>query len=348
MILCLFAVIVGAPLSRAEAKAPPAAAAAEPAAAEPAAAPPAPAAAPAEQAASDSAEEDTAQAAAPRQAEVLVALTRLTKFELATGTYTAEFELLIKCNEAPCNPTPVATNGKFTSIEVQELDPLIKFFTVKAELYVEIDLSEFPFDRHTLPLSIQDKKEAYEYVYAQDFADVIKDKMGIKSFIAPDVKLPGWAVGATLEPRLVTKKFGKMEEKRLSFEVSIKRPLLASFFKTLMPVFFMLFVAGFMLLIKPKGASGRLAAATGGLMTVVMFHLAATSSLPPLGYLTRMDKFMLATYIVYLANILFAVGIVRFDEAKQEKRAEMAYLIAGGAVPGIALLAWLTVFLKIA
>ncbi|HEY8073182.1 MAG TPA: hypothetical protein VIF62_03715, partial [Labilithrix sp.] len=112
--------------------------------------------------------------------------------------------------------------------------------------------------------------------------------------------------------------------------------------------FFMVFVAGFTLLLKPKSASGRLTAATGALMTVVMFHLSATSSLPPLGYLTRLDKFMIATYIVYLINILFAVTIVRLDEKKNEKLSELAYLVAGGVVPGVALLAWVTVFMKVA
>ena len=324
--LCLSGIILGAPLARADVKA----------------------ASPEQPAAEGSADATAAQPAEPHRALTVVALSRLTKFDMAAGTYTAEFELLIKCEEAPCNPSPEASNGKFTAVESQQLDPLVKLFTVKAELYADIDLSEFPFDRHTLPLSIQDKNEAYEYTYSPEFANQVLNELGTKSFVDPDVKLAGWAVGDTLEPRIVKRQVGKFEEERLSFEVTIKRPLVASFFKTLVPVFFMIFVAGFMLLIKPKGATGRLAAATGGLMTVVMFHLAATSSLPPLGYLTRMDKFMIATYLVYLVNILFAVGMVRFDEAKQEKRAELAYLIAGGAVPGLALLGWLTVFLKIA
>lgn len=83
-------------------------------------------------------------------------------------------------------------------------------------------------------------------------------------------------------------------------------------------------------------------------MTVVMFHLSATSSLPPLGYLTRMDKFMISTYFVYLVNTAFAVAMVRLDEKKQERAAELAYFVAGGVVPGLALLTWITVFLKIA
>jgi uncharacterized membrane protein len=123
--------------------------------------------------------------------------------------------------------------------------------------------------------------------------------------------------------------------------------VLAAFFKSLLPVFFMVFVALFTLLLKPKSATGRLSTATGGLMSVVMFHISSTSSLPPLGYLTRMDKFMIATYAIYMVNIAFTVAMVRFDEKKRERAADFAYLVSAGLVPGLALLLWVLVFARV-
>ena len=70
-------------------------------------------------------------------------------------------------------------------------------------------------------------------------------------------------------------------------------------------------------------------------------------SLPPLGYLTRLDKFMIATYCVYLLNIGLSVLMVRFEEKKNERLSELMYLVAAGAVPGLALVVWLSVFLRI-
>jgi len=78
-----------------------------------------------------------------------------------------------------------------------------------------------------------------------------------------------------------------------------------------------------------------------------MFHLSSTSSLPPMGYLTLLDKFMLATYLVYLVNIAFSVAMVRFEEKKKEAWSEVMYLAAAGAVPGIALVAWVAVFMRL-
>src|SRR5678816_2277513 len=94
----------------------------------------------------------------------------------------------------------------------------------------------------------------------------------------------------------------------------IRRPRISAIFKSFVPVIFMVFVAAFTLLLKPKSAAGRLATATGGLMSVVMFHLGATSSLPPMGYLTRLDKFLIATYFIYLVNIAFSIAMVRLEE----------------------------------
>jgi hypothetical protein len=285
----------------------------------------------------------------PQSMALVVFLEKLTKFDLGPGIYNGEFYLVFHCEKEPCKPDPHPTNGKFTAREQEKSgDPLVKIFKVKAELEAVIDLSEFPFDTHVLPLSVEDKNELVTYHFDPALNAAYLKEMGIASTVSPEAKLAGWTLDKDMRAHVVKQKIGAMVDEQLVFDIAISRPTMASLFKTLVPVFFMVFVAGFTLLLKPKSAAGRLSAATGGLMTVVMFHLSATSSLPPLGYLTRMDKFMIATYIVYLVNIMFAVAIVRFDEKKNERRAELAYLIAGGLIPGIALLSWVVVFLRVA
>jgi hypothetical protein len=294
-------------------------------------------------------DEEAHEAPDPKKMSVVVFLDRLSKFDIGPGTYQGEFYLIFHCDKEPCKPSPTPSNGKFTSKEEEKSDdPTVKIFKVKAELDAVVDLAEFPFDKHVLPLSLEDKDDDVQYEFDPNLNEVYKQALGLSSTVNPEVKLAGWNVDQNLTAAVKKKKIGAFEDNQLVFEIQIARPRLASMFKTLVPVFFMIFVAGFTLLLRPKSAAGRLSAATGGLMTVVMFHLSATSSLPPLGYLTRMDKFMLATYLVYLVNIAFAVAMVRFDEKKREKATELVYLVAGGVVPGIALVAWLTVFLKVA
>ena len=134
---------------------------------------------------------------------------------------------------------------------------------------------------------------------------------------------------------------------QIHFAIEAKRPALMATFKSVVPVLIMIFVAAFTLLLKPKSAAGRLATATGGLMSVVMFQVGQVGSLPPIGYLTRLDKFMIATYLVYLLNIGLSVAMVRFEERKNEKLSELMYLVAAGAVPGLALVVWAGVFLRL-
>jgi hypothetical protein len=276
----------------------------------------------------------------PTTMRVGLSLEKLAKFELGPGTYTTEFVVTFTCDHEPCKPDFDVTNGKITGKEKVVDEKLEKVFRVKAELEALVDLSEFPFDKHVLYVGLADKGDPFNVKYAIDEKS---------SEVDPDVKLAGWQIDPQLAGDVDTHKIDAQHElQEAQFGIGISRPRVAAFFKTLVPVCFMIFVAGFTLLLKPKSASGRLSAATAGLMTVVMFHLSSTSSLPPLGYLTRMDKFMIATYVVYLVNIALAVAIVRFDEKKNEKMAELTYLVAGGLVPGVALLAWLTVFLKVA
>lgn len=322
----------GKPHAAAKKKAP-AAHAAEPAAEAPAA--PAPAAG------DDKKKDEEAepQHHEPTTIHVGVAVEKLAKFELGPGSYTTEFILNLTCDKEPCKPDFDVSNGKITGKEKLLDEKLEKSFRVKAELEAFVDLSEFPFDKHLLYIGIVDKGDPLGTRFVIDEQETGFD---------PNIKLAGWEIASHLATHVETHKIENFEIHEAQFGCAIQRPRLAAICKTLLPVCFMIFVAGFTLLLKPKSAAGRLSAATAGLMTVVMFHISSTSSLPPLGYLTRMDKFMIATYLVYLVNIALAVAIVRFDEKKNERGAELIYLAAGGLVPGVALLAWLTVFLKIA
>lgn len=298
-----------------------------------------PVAAPAAAAAATHDDEKEEKPHGPQTIHIGVALEKLGKFELGPGSYNAELILSLRCEHEPCKPDFDVSNGKVTGKEKLFDEKLEKSFRVKAELDAIVDLSEFPFDKHVLLVNFVDKGDPLNTKYVIDEQETGLD---------PSIKLAGWEIASKLASHVETHKLEGHEIQEAQFGIAIQRPRLAAFGKTLLPVCFMIFVAGFTLLLKPKSASGRLSAATAGLMTVVMFHISSTSSLPPLGYLTRMDKFMIATYLVYLINIALAVAIVRFDEKKNEKMAELTYLTAGGLVPGVALLAWLTVFLRIA
>jgi hypothetical protein len=119
----------------------------------------------------------------PTTMHVGVILTGLNKFELGPGSYNADFIVSVRCDEDPCNPDLDVTNGKIAGKEKLVDEKRHKVFKLKAELAGMVDLSEFPFDEHVLPLELEDKSNPTEVVFVLDEA---------ATHIAPDVKLAGW------------------------------------------------------------------------------------------------------------------------------------------------------------
>ena len=283
----------------------------------------------------EAADEEMPAQHAPVTQAVAIHVEELNKLDLGAETYNVVFRVIVQCDKEPCKPDLDVVNGKMTGkAEKLHDDKLLKVFRIKAELTGVIDLSKYPFDNHELPIILRDKGDPEQIVYADASADE-----------TPAVKIPGWDIGKSEH------EIGQLDDgdgktvSLVGYNIVVKRPISMAVFKTIVPVLIMIFVAAFQLLLKPKSASARLSGATAGFMSIVMFQVSQVGSLPPTGYLTLFDKFMIATYIIYLANIAFAVLMVRFEEKKNERMSELMYLAAAGAVPGIALLAWTTVFM---
>jgi hypothetical protein len=288
---------------------------------------------------SDAKEGEPAAAQVPQKLTIDVDFENISKFEVGPATFNAEFVVTTACEHAPCKPEFDLGNGRITGKEKLVDEELLKVTKYKAEVTGFVDLSEFPFDKHVLFLELQEKSDPLNTTLIVDKKDLQVD---------PRIKLTGWALNPKPEAEVEKQEIGENQHfDSLLYGVEIERPRVAALFKTMVPAVFMVLIMMLTLLLKPKSASARLTASTGALMTLVMFHLSSTSALPPLGYLTRMDKFMIANYFVYLVNIVFAVAIVRLDERKNERGAELAYLTALGAVPGVTLLAWIIVFLRV-
>lgn len=264
-----------------------------------------------------------------------VQLESITGFDAAKGTYSAEFVLFLHCDREPCNPQIDAVNAKAPLGKPDKLvdEKTHKIYKYKAELNAMVDMAEFPFDGHVLPLVLEDKADPDEVKWELDASTT--------SFDAAKCKLPGFAPVAWLAEAVKEDIGDGKSVGQIRFGLGIQRQKFAGFMSNLLPPLVMaLFVMGATLFMKPKAAQGRIGGTSGSLLALVMFHKGA---LPPGGTLTLLDKFMIATYLVYVLNIVFSVIMLRMDDKKKEKPAEIAYLVAWGAVPGFAVLVWAAV-----
>src|SRR5258706_7518763 len=70
-------------------------------------------------------------------------------------------------------------------------------------------------------------------------------------------------------------------------------------------------------LMKYDEISERLPLPTSTLVGAILYHLTLTSSIPPVGYLTFADKFMLGNYVVVFVALAVTVRVMLYVNADQ-------------------------------
>jgi len=87
------------------------------------------------------------------------------------------------------------------------------------------------------------------------------------------------------------------------------RSKINSFIKTFLPIFFLMLIVVSSFVLNPSQITTRLAAISSSLVASVMFHISISNQIPPVGYLTFADKFMLLTYFILLGGFFLNIGI---------------------------------------
>jgi len=256
------------------------------------------------------------------------------KFEVSTGSYTVDFYLSMKC-ETECDSGNFEfTNGRAASIDKIIDEPNEKFYRIQASLAENIDLKQYPFDEHDLTISLEDKKNTIE-----NLVYVVDEK---NSGVDPSVVLVGWDLIGN-KGEVTTHYYPPYDEtySRFVYKIHIKRIFLAAVMKTFLPILFIVLAGLLALLIHETDKLWtRIGINTSSLIASVMFHLNVTSSIPPVGYLTFADKFMIATYVILLLGLLSTVLMMRHAKYKDEKMLNKIYHVSLYSIPAIALIAY--------
>jgi len=239
----------------------------------------------------------------------------LGKFDVATGAFTADFYLDMYC-ENECNTGDFEfMNGRATIIDKITDEPNQKFYRIQASLNSPIDLRNFPFDKQKMQIIIEDKK------YTTDEIQYVakKETSGIEESIA----FTGWNIdGWDAEVKDHYYKVYDSTYSQFVFDINISRIALSAFIKTFLPVFFILLVVLFSFLLDPDKITNRLAMAGSSLVAAVMFHISISNQIPPVGYLTFADKFMVLTYFILLMSFILNITLMELQEKKKTELVE--------------------------
>ena len=244
------------------------------------------------------------------EVQVGVYVLNLGKFDVATGGFTVDFYLDLKCADN-CSPENFEfVNGRATSIDKIIDEPNEKFYRIQANLNSPVDLKRFPFDSQKMQIILEDKKNTIE-----DLRYIpLTEESGLDESIAfSGWKIDGWEVNTSEhEYKVYDETYSQYV-----FTVDISRIKSNSFFKTFLPVLVIMLIVLVSFLMDPDKITSRLTIATSSLVASVMFHISIANQIPPTGYLTIADKFMILTYIILLFVVIFNVILLELHERKK-------------------------------
>ena len=273
------------------------------------------------------------ETAGPLKVRVGVYVIDLGKLDTSTGSFTADFYLMFE-SDTPFDSFKFEfLNGRSKSFVQQSDDPAYKAYRIQAELNEDIDLRSYPFDGHDLAIRLAP-------------TDLTTDKLNFESGpkitgLDPALHIPGWRLDKSWRARvddLEYDVFGGETYSTYTFSMHIGRPWLSSFLKGLLPALFIMLVGFIPFFMQPDKAKDRLGLNTSCLVGTVLFHLNLTASVPPIGYLTYADKFMIANYVGAIGSLVATVTLIVLFDRSREACGIRVHKLSRILVPGL----WLT------
>jgi hypothetical protein len=157
-----------------------------------------------------------------------------------------------------------------------------------------LDLADFPFDRQMFTIQLAAAG------YSPDEVELVQDPDSLSGIAArlsvADWKIIGWKAGSQpYETR-------PGEEATAGFNLSFEGKRRTGYFvtKVIIPLVLIVAMSWCVFWIDPKESGSQISVAITAMLTLIAYRFAVGSDLPAISYLTRLDKFILAsTFLVY-------------------------------------------------
>jgi len=280
---------------------------------------------------------------APQTCRVGIYITSLRNFKFADKSFTANFRIWSVCPSKALNPLKnVEIIG---SLESKDLASSIldrknrsEFFSTKEEvywsqrdisavLYQNWDVQNYPFDRHTLKISLEESvQDASDFVYTPDLKN---------SGYSSDLKIGGWKItDFTLKEEKATYQTGfgdpqlvsqKASHSRLTVLIPIQRTKYVSFFKLttgLYVAFAVAMLSFFYETGQPSLVSARTSLLVGCLFAALVNMRAPESVLGRTESLTLVDQIHIIAIVYIFISALATVFSRLSTESGQAKQAQ--------------------------
>ena len=226
-----------------------------------------------------------------------------------SGTYTVDFFLNFKCETADCDPNDfdIMNAAEVKRADKQTTDEDIAageyYYRIRANLQTNLNLREFPFDQHTLAIELEDKnktRDKYIFIADPELSD-----------IDSDVYVAGWNLRPYIQGVEEIHDYPIYAEQysRVKFAIRIYHTWSSSFMKGLFAAIVIVGAGMLSFLLKENEVRDRITLTSSTLASSIFYHMTLTASVPPVGYLTYADRFMILQYVFIATQLVVAIAL---------------------------------------
>ncbi|AIF82124.1 Neurotransmitter-gated ion-channel transmembrane region [Candidatus Nitrososphaera evergladensis SR1] len=252
----------------------------------------------------------------PESRTVGVYLVNVGKVDLQAGSYDIDFYIWFSSDDPNANFTKSAPRFDFmnafnATITPSQVEPGYYEARVEGTFVKNMDFRQYPFDTQRLTVEVEGFEPVEKLVFKPDTASSGFDDL---------INVPGWTLDGS-SSEVINHHYREGTFSRYIFAFAIERAPLSAFLKTIFPVLIITAIAMLAFWMSPAHFAARVSLAASTLLAAVAAHLSAANQLPPIGYLTFMDKIMIIVYALFLNNLLSLVLQMRLVDRGKEQEA---------------------------
>jgi hypothetical protein len=251
--------------------------------------------------------------------EIALVVRNVEKVDLSESTFSVDFYLVLNVDASEVSvedakkfefvngePSVRTVDENYYSESHTEL-----VYRVKGAFVTPFELGMYPFDRHNIEIII-------EFPFAS--SEIILEPI---SMVFEEMIIVGWDCEG-IESRVVeyTYDAGENYLPRFISSIKIRRPLLSTILKNVLPITVIAAIALMTFLISASNPSERIGLGVSTLLSATAFHLSLLGGIPPTGAFTIADGIMLSVYLLHFYSLFVSVYLMRLKDSEEEMRAK--------------------------
>ena len=214
---------------------------------------------------------------------------------------------------------------------------VIKVLRAYGEFTFQADLSDFPFDHQELYFTLISKYEVREVKVVTS-----PQKLGM----AEHLSVANWQI--QLDGSRSSEHYIAPVDRTISrLDIIFHAQRLTGFYtwQLLVPLFLVVMMTWTVFWIPHEFVPPRVGLVATAMLTLIAYRFAIASILPPIAYLTRLDKFMVASSVLVFAALAAVVAVTYFDGRGNTAQALWLNTASRALAPLLFMIVFIKVFL---